>query len=49
MATQKTRQLARLNNPATMHAFDIRPDGSQIVFDRVRENSDIILIDLKKR
>lgn len=48
LGTQKTRQLARLNNPATMHAFDITRDGTQIVFDRVRENSDIVLIDLKK-
>jgi hypothetical protein len=30
-------------------AFDITPDGKQIVFDRVRENSDIVLIDLPPR
>jgi hypothetical protein len=29
-----------------MSTFDISPDGSQIVFDRLRENSDIRLIDL---
>jgi len=28
--------------------FDITPDGKQIVFDRLRENSDIVLIDLAK-
>jgi hypothetical protein len=32
-----------------MRAFDITPDGKQIVFDRTRENSDILLIDLAAR
>ena len=31
-----------------MRTFDITPDGKQIVFDRLRENSDIVLIDLPK-
>jgi len=31
-----------------MRTFDITPDGKQIVFDRVRENSDIVLIDLSR-
>ena len=44
----KTRQLAHLTNSATMRTFDITPDGKQIVFDRLRENSDIVLIDLPK-
>ena len=48
MSTQKSRQLARLSNPATMSTFDISPDGKQIVFDRLQENSDIVLIDLPK-
>jgi Tol biopolymer transport system component len=48
MSTQKTRQLTRLSSPATMSTFDISPDGKQIVFDRLRENSDIVLIDLPK-
>jgi Tol biopolymer transport system component len=43
--TRKSRQLARLSNPATMHVFDITPDGKQIVFDRRRDNSDIVLIE----
>ena len=33
-------------NPGAMQTFDITPDGKQIVFDRLRENSDIVLIDL---
>jgi Tol biopolymer transport system component len=47
-STKKTRLLTHLTNTATMQAFDITPDGKQIVFDRLRENSDIVLIDLPK-
>jgi Tol biopolymer transport system component len=48
LATKKTRQLANFNSRA-MRTFDITPDGKQIVFDRLRENSDIVLIDLPKK
>ena len=48
LATKKTRRLTQLNNVASMRTFDITPDGKQIVFDRSRENSDIVLIDLAK-
>jgi hypothetical protein len=30
-----------------MRTFDITPDGKEIVFDRIRENSDIVLIDVR--
>jgi hypothetical protein len=30
-------------------SFDITPDGKHIVFDRIRQNSDIVLIDLPKK
>jgi Tol biopolymer transport system component len=46
LATKKSRQITHLANTATMRTFDITPDGKQIVFDRLRENSDIALIDL---
>ena len=46
--TKTTRQLTHINNTASMRTFDITPDGKQIVFDRLRENSDIVLIDLSK-
>jgi serine/threonine protein kinase len=46
LRTKKTRRLTRLNNNAAMRTFDITPDGKQIVFDRLRQNSDIVLIDL---
>ena len=46
--SKKSRQLSRLSSPATINTFDITPDGSRIVFDRVRENADLRLIDLPK-
>jgi Tol biopolymer transport system component len=48
LATKTTRQLTRFNNQGDLRAFDITPDGKHIVFDRSRENSDIVLIDLPK-
>jgi serine/threonine protein kinase/Tol biopolymer transport system component len=45
LATKKSRQLASFDSSLT-RTFDITPDGKQIVFDRLRENSDIVLIDL---
>src|SRR5580765_3324438 len=38
-----------LSNAAVVRTFDVTPDGKQIVFDRLRDNSDIVLIDLKKQ
>jgi serine/threonine protein kinase len=49
LTTNTTRRLALLPSSATISAFDITPDGKQIVFDRLQENSDIVLIDLPKR
>jgi Tol biopolymer transport system component len=46
LATNKTHLLARLSDHGWVSAFDITPDGKDIVFDRVRDNSDIVLIDL---
>ena len=37
-----------LRNQGTLRTFDITPDGRFIVFDRSRQNSDIVLIDLPK-
>ena len=45
LATMKTRELTRLNNAGTIRSFDISPDGN-IVFDRLRGNSHVVLIDL---
>ena len=46
LRSMQSRRLTRLSNPAAMRSFDITPDGRRIVFDRLRENSDIVLIDL---
>jgi len=48
LETKKTRQLANFDSRLT-RTFDITPDGKQIVFDRLRDNSDVVLIDLPKR
>jgi hypothetical protein len=46
LATMKSRQLTQLDTTATMRTFDITPDGKRIVFDRLGEDSDIVLIEL---
>jgi dipeptidyl aminopeptidase/acylaminoacyl peptidase len=46
LRTWKTRLLTRLTNSGSMRTFDVTPDGKQIIFDRVQDNSDIVLIDL---
>jgi Tol biopolymer transport system component len=54
LATKKSRQLTSLSEQGRFGrfdftpGFDITPDGKHIVFDRSRENSDIVLIDLPK-
>ena len=48
LATKKSRQLANVDSRLT-RTFDVTPDGKEIVFDRLRENSDIVLIDLPTR
>ena len=48
LANKQTRPLARLSDHGHVSAFDITPDGKAIVFDRLRNNSDIVLIDLPK-
>jgi serine/threonine protein kinase/Tol biopolymer transport system component len=48
LETMQTRQLTRLTRRDTMRTFDVMPDGKRIVFDRLRDNSDIVLIDLPR-
>jgi hypothetical protein len=45
LANNKTRELTRLNNAGAIRSFDIDPGGN-IVFDRLRGNSRVVLIDL---
>jgi Tol biopolymer transport system component len=47
-ATKTPRRLTRLSNQGSLGTFDITPDGKAIVFDRSRENSDIVLIERPK-
>jgi Tol biopolymer transport system component len=46
LGTMKSRRLSQLSNAAKMRSFDISPDGKQILFDRIRQNSNVVLIDL---
>ncbi|MGB9255995.1 MAG: protein kinase, partial [Candidatus Korobacteraceae bacterium] len=48
LATMKSRPLTKLQNRAAMRTFDVTSDGKQIVFDRLRENSQVVMIDLPK-
>lgn len=47
LATMESRRLTQLDPSSTMRTFDITPDGQRIVFDRLIEDSDIVLIELK--
>ena len=46
LATMQNRPLTRLDDAGTIRTFDITPDGRRIVFDRLRDNADIVMIDL---
>jgi len=47
LSTMRSRRLTRLSSSAVMRTFDITRDGSRIVFDRLTEDSDVFLIDLR--
>jgi Tol biopolymer transport system component len=47
-ATKKSRPLTHLGNQGALRTFDITRDGKYIVFDRSRQNSNIVLIELPK-
>ena len=47
-ATNSSRQLTRLENHGALGTFDLSADGKSIIFDRSRENSDIVLIDVPR-
>jgi Tol biopolymer transport system component len=46
LATGKPRRLTRLDQRGALQGFDVTPDGKSIVFDRSRQNSSIVQIDL---
>jgi len=45
LATMKSRQLTRFAPGATTRTFDVTRDGRRIVFDRLGDDSDIVLIE----
>ena len=49
LETGGRRQLTDLRPEFEMRSFDISRDGKQILMDRVRQNSDVVLIDLPPR
>jgi Tol biopolymer transport system component len=49
LAARSQRRLTQLRRGYDMKSFDVSPDGKQILFDRFRENSDVVLIDLPAR
>jgi dipeptidyl aminopeptidase/acylaminoacyl peptidase len=49
LTTKKTRLLTNLSDRGYLNHFDITPDGNHLVFDRSRQNSDVVLIDLPKK
>jgi len=48
LRTGQERQLTNLKTNLQMRTFDVTLDGKQIVFDRLRQNSDIAVIDLPR-
>ena len=47
--TRQQRQLTNLSNEGALRTFDITADGKSIVFDRLRQNTNIVLIELPKQ
>jgi len=45
LKTGNQRQLTNFGREFTIGDFDVSPDGREIVFDRLKENADIVLIE----
>ena len=49
LETGRERQLTDLGREFAIGDFDVSADGREIIFDRAREESDIVLLDLPDR
>ena len=49
LLTGQRRQLTNINKEFLIGDFDISPDGKEIIFGRLKENSNVILIDFPSR
>jgi WD40 repeat protein len=49
LRTGRQRQLTNLKPGSSLRSFDVSPDGTSVLFDRVQENSDIVLIELPEK
>jgi hypothetical protein len=47
LRTGVRRQLTKFRDVTPMRTFDVTPDGAAIVFDRLRDNSDVVLIEMR--
>jgi hypothetical protein len=48
LTTGHTRRLTSLRGGESLLRFDVSADGRRILFERARENSDIVLIELPR-
>ena len=48
LSTGKQRQLTDLQPGFRVQSFDVSQDGKQIIFDRLRDNADVVLMELSK-
>jgi serine/threonine protein kinase/Tol biopolymer transport system component len=49
LVTGRQRQLTNFSREFLISDFDVTPDGQEIVFSRLKENSNIVLIDIPRR
>ncbi len=49
LKTGRERQLTNFGRKSTIGDFDVSADGREIIFDRAREESDIVLFELPDR
>ena len=49
LSTGERRRLTALRPGNSLPRFDVSPDGTRIVFERLEENSDVVLVELPPR